>query len=289
MKSFSEHIDEALVVVGKKPYPKFGNVVILAGGAGSGKGFIKDKLIAIEGKTFDVDEIKGLILKVPKLRQAFKDVIQNMYKNGKISEIPDVDNDKVRATILKKPQFVQALHIANKNIGLSSRIEARFFADMLNRDPNKRPNIIYDVTLKDMIKLRNISQKLTTYGYKKENIHLVWICNDIKVAVEQNQERPRVVPADILLATHEGASRTMADVLKLGKNLKKYLDGDIIIVPNKRDVDSKWLQNKNGGGYFVFADNYKIKESGKAVDLKKITTALEKEIKSYVPKGTFKV
>ena len=35
-------LQEALITFGGKPYPKFGNIVILAGGAGSGKGFIRD-------------------------------------------------------------------------------------------------------------------------------------------------------------------------------------------------------------------------------------------------------
>ncbi len=43
-ESFSE-LSEALITFAGQAYPKFGNVIILAGGAGSGKGFIKDKLI----------------------------------------------------------------------------------------------------------------------------------------------------------------------------------------------------------------------------------------------------
>jgi len=41
MKSFNEfneYLLEKLITFGGKAYPKFGNVVILAGGGGSGKG-----------------------------------------------------------------------------------------------------------------------------------------------------------------------------------------------------------------------------------------------------------
>ena len=48
---------EALITFGGQAYPKFGNVVIMAGGAGSGKGFVKDKLVGVEGFTFDVDAL----------------------------------------------------------------------------------------------------------------------------------------------------------------------------------------------------------------------------------------
>jgi len=294
MRSFKKftNIDEALITVGKKPYPKFDNVVILAGGAGSGKGFVTSNLIAIDAKVFDVDEVKQFILKMPNLRVAFKDVLENMYKSGKINYVPDVDDPKVRATILRKPIYVSALHMAATKINLPGRLEDKFFAGMIDKE--RKPNIIFDVTLKNMTKLHNISHKLTTHGYKKENIHIVWIVNDIKVAIKQNQERPRVVPEDILIDTHKGASHTMADIIKMGNNVKQYIDGDIIIVPNKKNVDSKYIPSPNKGGngdagYFIFADYYKIKEKGKAIDIKKMTTALTKEIIKYVPKDTFKV
>lgn len=58
-------LSEKLITFAKQAYPKFGNIVIMAGGAGSGKGFIKDKLVGIEGFTFDVDALKTLAAKTP--------------------------------------------------------------------------------------------------------------------------------------------------------------------------------------------------------------------------------
>jgi hypothetical protein len=49
----------------------------------------------------------------------------------------------------------------------------------------------------------------------------------LKVAIKQNKNRDRVVPEDILIDTHKGASRTMRDILEMGSGIKKYLDGDI--------------------------------------------------------------
>ena len=60
MKTVSQFISEALITFGKSAYPKFGNIVILAGGAGSGKGFQKNNLLGIEGTNVDVDAIKEL-------------------------------------------------------------------------------------------------------------------------------------------------------------------------------------------------------------------------------------
>ena len=71
MLSFSDYfanqeqmiISEKLMTFGGKAYPKFGNVVLVVGGAGSGKGFQLDKLVGIEGKVFDVDALKMLAIK----------------------------------------------------------------------------------------------------------------------------------------------------------------------------------------------------------------------------------
>ena len=67
MMKFSEFLSEALMTFGPGAYPKFGNVVILAGGAGSGKGMQKDKLLGINGVNLDVDAIKKLAASAPKL------------------------------------------------------------------------------------------------------------------------------------------------------------------------------------------------------------------------------
>ena len=67
-----EELLEKLITFGGKAYPKFGNVVIMAGGAGSGKGFVKDTLVGIEGYTFDVDELKRLAVASPMIQKRVK-------------------------------------------------------------------------------------------------------------------------------------------------------------------------------------------------------------------------
>jgi hypothetical protein len=67
-----EQLLEKLITFGGQAYPRFGNVVIMAGGAGSGKGFVKDQLVGIEGKVFDVDALKSLAMKAPKILKRVK-------------------------------------------------------------------------------------------------------------------------------------------------------------------------------------------------------------------------
>ena len=57
-----ELLTAALLEVGGVRYPKFGNILILAGGSGSGKGHQLKNLIGMEGKILDIDRLKELAL-----------------------------------------------------------------------------------------------------------------------------------------------------------------------------------------------------------------------------------
>ena len=87
-------LNEALITLGGKAYPKDGNVVIFAGGSGSGKGFVKDKLLGIEGIVFDTDELKKKYLQSLKLKTSLKNDFGL-----------DVDNFD-----FKNPEHVDKLH-----------------------------------------------------------------------------------------------------------------------------------------------------------------------------------
>jgi hypothetical protein len=264
---------EKLITFGGQAYPKFGNIVIMAGGAGSGKGFVKDNLVGIEGRVFDVDELKTLAAKAP--------VIQKRVK----AEF-GVDLAKLSAD-LKDPENVSKLHeIIGDALGIPDRRMQSFYRSILAADDRRKPNIIFDVTLKDLRKLQNITRQVSAIGYKKENIHIVWVVNDIEVAKRQNTERDRQVPVEILVNTHRGASQTMGDILDMGKGLAKYMDGDIVFAFNKVGVDSEIKKGSGGGMAVVDANYFYVKRKGKpATPVKSLEKDLKAKISSYVPKG----
>ena len=264
-------LDEKLITFAKKAYPKAGNVVILAGGAGSGKGFVLDNLVGIEGKVFDVDALKSLVLKAPKVDQKIKDEF-------------GVNLNKLNLT---KPNDVAKLHqIVGDIMNLPNKKQAAFFASALAAAPEDKPNIIFDVTLKDLRKLDNITRLVQQAGYDKKKTHIVWVVNDIEVAKKQNLDpkRGRVVPVEILVNTHRGASQTMLDIIKMGKGLKKYMDGDIVFAFNKINVDSDLEVGKKGGQYLKRAEYFYAKRSGEAaLSLDKINKNVLNKISNYVP------
>lgn len=266
-ESFAD-LTEALITFAGQAYPKFGNVIILAGGAGSGKGFIKNKLIGAEGYNFDVDELKSLSMRTPKI----VDRIQKEF---------GVDPSKLD---LKKPDDVAKLHeIIGDALQLDDKRKQTLFASIMTAHPDRKPNLIFDVTLKDLRKLQNITRQVKTLGYDNEKIHIVWIINDIEIAKQQNAKRSRQVPVEILVNTHRGASHTMHDIVNMGTELKTYMDGDIVFAFNKVKVDSEISKSDKGGSYIKDAKYFYVKRAGKPVDQEKMTNDLRAKISSYVP------
>ncbi len=291
MLSFKQHSDlltEKLITFGGKAYPKFGHIVILAGGAGSGKGFISSNLLGIEGKVLDVDELKKM-------------VIASKQMSARIKKETGEDITKFD---LKDSKNVSKLHdLLGVQYKVDKKVSSALFRGIMEAPVDRKPNIIFDVTLKDMKKLKTISANAEAMGYDKKNIHIVWVMNEFEIAVDQNAGRDRVVPDDIMLDTHSGAAKTMHDIMSDSVSLSKYMDGDIYIAFNKKKVDSELevskhknasnvLKSKNSDGkvrgtqgqYILNSEYVKVKSVGKA-SLKpdQLSDKHMNKILSYVP------
>ena len=274
MKSFKqfckeEFLLEKLITFGGQAYPKFGQVVILAGGGGSGKGFQLSNLLGIEGHVFDVDALKALAIGSKKFSQKVKDETGHDIKNFD----------------LKKPENVSRLHDILANVyGITKADQQRVFGSVLAANPNRKPNLIFDVTLKDINKFRVITERVKELGYDPKNIHLVWVINDITIAIEQNQTRNRRVPEEILLSTHQGASLTMRQIISKDFDIQKYLDGDIWFTFNKAKIDTELKKSDKGGSYVAKANYVKIKAKGKKpLKYQEVSAAIIEKIKRYTP------
>lgn len=272
----SEFLEEKLITFAGTAYPKYGHVVIMAGGAGSGKGFILNNLVGLEGKVFDVDELKQLATRSPKIIQRVRDELG--------IDLTELDTRK-NELALKNPDNVSLLHeIIGVAMNLPDRRQQAFFASVMTSKPERKPNVIFDVTLRDLQKLNNITRMVSNLGYEKQNIHIVWVVNDIEVAMSQNLTRDRTVPAEILVNTHRGVSATMMDIVKMGDGLTRYMDGDIVFAFNQIKVDSTVAKSDRGGQYIKDANYFYVKRSGKSViSLRDISKDLRQKINSYVP------
>ena len=241
-----EQIDEKLITFSNRaPY---GQIVFMAGGAGSGKGFAIDNFIDSAGfKVRDVDEMKKAVGKLDKLGKFSVDKWYKKYgkklsdkpgKDGGLSpkahieefmlgkglSISDISKD------LKNPNNVASLHYIVDSMGLKDK----WVISMLSGKDNKEtlPNLLFDITAKKVSALTDVIKPMVNAGYDVKNIHLIWVLANFHVAIKANKERDRMVPEDILLQTHEGAGKTMWEIMT--KILPKGLNGRIDVILNKR-------------------------------------------------------
>ena len=227
----AEMINEKLIVVGKgKPY---GQVVFLAGGAGSGKGFASKNFMEYNKfKVRDVDEWKKAFMKISELK-------------GKYT---DQDGNKLSSLDLRNPKDVSALHVAVRDMNIKNKT-----LDLLlkNAKTGRLPNIMFDITLKDIDDISKVLPSLKEVGFQSTDIHIVWVLASYHVAVAANRDRERVVDDKILFKTHVGAANTMYDIIK-SKGVSG-VDGSVHVILNNRE-NTIFFQRPDGTKTKVIKD-----------------------------------
>tara|TARA_B100000949_G_C14268091_1_gene446006 strand:- start:458 stop:1396 length:939 start_codon:yes stop_codon:yes gene_type:complete len=257
-------LEEKLIVYngGKK----YGQVVFLAGGAGSGKGFASGKFMQRElFKVRDVDAWKMAFLKLASTTRKY----------------PELRNLK-----LTSPDDVFKLHMFIKNLGIKGRSLQLLLKDVR---PDRLPNIMFDITFKDAEEIDESMPLLLKAGYNPRDIHITWVLTNYHIAVKQNKERSRVVPDDIMIMTHTGAATSMFDVIK--GNIPKGVNGQVNIILNNRDNTIKFSDSPNADPdkkieNILDFEYFRLKQEGKPIDTDEKT--LEKVmtwVKSNIPRN----
>ena len=273
--------EKQIVYNGGKAY---GQVVFLAGGAGSGKGFaISNFMEGPKFKVIDVDELKMAFQKLDYLNKfTMKQLLDKYGSKIKPHEMEIIqkqvlDRDySMKNLNLRTPEHVFALHVLVRATGAKDKL----IDMMLNgAKEGKLPNIIFDTTFKDMDDLNTYVPKLMRMGYDTKSIHITWVLTNYQVAIKNNSERSRVVPADILLQTHQGAARTVFELVK--KGLPKEIDGGFYVVLNNRENTVVWLDPKTGKPYKSmgkYEKNDLIVKDFKYITLKRPGKAMEPDV-----------
>ena len=194
-------VEEAKTVTfDNNTYPKQGWAVIMAGGPGSGKGYVRKNKIAIDAKVIDVDELKVLYTKAAE-------------RNSKTGKGVIKDDRKYN---FKNPEDVGDLHNIVDQKKYKENMEDIFFKGHKN---GNRPNIIYDITGSKADKLKNLGKMLKGMGYK---VSLVWVLTNRQVALMRNMCRARVVPQNIF---HDVTNKVNKNVFPfLQSSDAKYYD-----------------------------------------------------------------
>ena len=248
-------LNEKLITYGnRKPY---GQVVFMAGGAGSGKGFaIKNFVDSASFKIRDVDEMKKQLQILNRLGKLdIRSILKKYGRNIKLKDLDlirkiEKDGYRLQNLNLKNPDHVYALHTLVKAMGIKDASLANLLKGKDN--PEVLPNILFDITAKDVTDITSVIPKLKEVGYKPENIHLTWILTSYVTAMANNKNRSRMVPEDILLKTHEGAANTVWGLVT--KALPKGMNGRVDVILNNpehtvfyTDADGKTISGNVKG------------------------------------------
>jgi len=228
-----KYLEEKLIMYNQGK--RYGQIVFLAGGAGSGKGFaIRNFMEKEKFKVRDVDEWKRAFMKMADLQGKYPEIKGLNLKNSK-------DVAKIHA-------FVKKMGIKEKSI------------DLMLADANSRhlPNIMFDITMKDANDIDQYMPKLIKAGYDAKNVHLTWVLTNYAVAIVNNQKRPRVVADDIMLLSHEGAAISMYEVIK-GK-IPRGLDGGVRVILNNLENTIPWLDPDTKKPMLTKQGNIKVKD-----------------------------
>jgi len=231
---------------------KYGQIVFLAGGAGSGKGFAINNFM--EGEKFkvrDVDEMKMAFQKLDDLQKFTLDDLLKKYgdkinaSDMQIIQKNVIDKGySIKDLNLKTPEHVYALHVLVRATGAKNKT-----LDLIldNAKQGVLPNLLFDTTFADMDDINTYIPMLTKVGYDTKNIHVTWVLTNYEIAIQNNASRKRVVPQDILLKTHKGAARTVVQLVKTG--FPREVDGGVYVVLNNPQNTMFIVDPKTGEHY----------------------------------------
>lgn len=293
MLTFSQFITEKQIIVGEGE--SYGQIIFLAGGGGSGKGFALSNMIDSRNfKVRDVDEMKQSIIK-----------LDNLFNNTK--KLPNCNKDSIKIDDkgqptcnpfsgakdldLRNPSDVFALHQIVTELGWKNKTLELMLAAA---NPSKLPNIVFDITGKKKTDITQVVPMLTKVGYEAKNIHLIWVLSNYVVAVTRNANRSRIVPEDVLLQTHEGAATTMFAILN--GSVPKDLNGGIYVILNRdlkpeEDFHISTTNNKTSAVSHLVSQNtlknfdyIKVKNAGKMLEPGDWHTKVQTWIVNNIPK-----
>ena len=302
---FSEYVDlkdyKAYELVEKQILynngAKYGQIVFLAGGAGSGKGFaIQHFMQGSEFKIRDVDELKIAFQKLDALGKFTTQDLLDKY-GDKISEkdkeliqreLTD-KNLKMGELNLKTPTHVYILHVLIRATDVKNKTLDLMLA---GAEKGQLPNLIFDSTFKEVSDMTDVLPKLFAAGYEPKNIHVSWVLTNYQIAIKNNKSRARVVPEDILLATHAGAAQTVYNLIT--NAMPPTVQGGVYVILNNPEntifiIDpktNKAYKDKKGNPVIKDFKYLTLKEPGKPakteLDVKK---QLLTWIRDNVPPG----
>lgn len=249
-----ELLEDRVTKFGGQIFPKFGWCCILAGGAGSGKGYNFNNYVPIEGRKFDPDAIKERTIdKVRVVSNELGDRLVYTDGNGEKHTI-DLDERGIKPPYnTSNPQYTGLIHEISRP--LVKKLKNYIFKGNNNVSKDRLPNIIFDCTMSDETDYDILIPQMKQLGYK---IALVCVFTNVRVAISQNKSRGSAVSVDkygntkfgrrvdykTLLDTHDGFIRTLSKI-RNRSDLISQVD-DVWAIITARDEQPRIFSIKDG-------------------------------------------
>ena len=287
---FSEFLEEQLLKFNGKTNQPFGQIVIMAGGSGSGKSTIMQQMVGFQGKIFDTDAIKKIIKKSESLQELL------------IKTYGDKLNFDVKNINLGDPKTVEALHLFVKSIQLDKRPQNAFYNEKKTLDGIRLPNLFIDTTLDNPNKIMPEINQALAVGYLPENIHIVWVLNSLENMLINNSFRDRKVPNEIVTQKATDVAKSIKSILS-NSEFQSKINGDWYVVFNEakqlgfeqdpenenkqRPVFKLNILNPAKGYRKIVADYALLKKSGQKPNFTELAQDIKDRILKLIPKGSW--
>lgn len=245
-------LEDKVTKFGGQVFPKFGWCCILAGGAGSGKGYNFNKYVPIEGRKFDPDAVKEKTIK--KIRIVDNDLgARLIYTDSNGEHVIDLDDAGITPPYnTTNAKFTGLIHQIARP--LTKKLKNYIFKGT-GATLDRLPNVIFDCTMSDETDYDIIIPQMKKLGYK---IAIVYILTNIDVAIKQNRDRGtsttydskgvahfgRRVDYKTLLDTHDGFIKTLSKI-KNRTDIIQMVD-DVWAIITSRDSAPQIISIKDG-------------------------------------------
>lgn len=230
-------------------FPKYGQIIFLIGGAGSGKNFALENIVGHNGINCDVDDLKTYIAREKKFQSA-------KYADKGNEFLQDMDFADPKK-VFQMHGFAKSIYEPEGSEMESSRLDGLLRAARQSKNKSNLPNIVLNITGKNLNDFQRLATPFVEAGYKPNNVHVIWVLTPFEDAMKNNAKRSRRVPTDILRGTHVGVKQAMDTIINSAginvnythkgndKSFKftNYINGLVMILFNKPGVDS-WIPNK---------------------------------------------
>lgn len=234
------NINEKLIQTPPKT-PNEGQVIVMAGAAGSGKNFVIDNFTDISNKfkLLDIDEIQHLIIRSKIIFKRFREYLVNTsspYRNYSDQDLKD-------PSMFKDSEFTDTLY----NFMIENKIPQTKLGVFLkvNKNRDHLPNIVLNTTFGNTQSIENKLDVIMDAGYKPENVHLIWVVTTMDESLSRNLARERTVAAQFVKQNY----RNVVDNIRglLGKDqgvFKDYIGGNVWAVVNLKEMTQYYKDKK---------------------------------------------